>query len=317
VRVVVERALKPVNELARRAEEIGPANLDYRFDIARLPEELRLICQRLNELLERLDQAFRRERRLNADIAHELRTPIAELRSLTEVACRWPTDTEQTASYFIDAHTIAMKMGALVDTLMSLARAGGKIGIPQNESVALAAIIESSFSSQQETIDRRQLHVSIEFSASCPIVTNRLIFTRMIDNVVSNAVNYASHGGRIECRAQCHGTQCQFTIGNSNDSLAADDVPQMFDAFWRKDAARSDSEHTGLGLALVAEYAAQLGIAVSAHLCSPTWFEITLQIPAGVMDEIAPDEFSKKIKSDATPAAGGDVVSLASIRILQ
>ena len=73
VRYVVWQALSPVNDLARRAQEVGPANLDYRFDIAALPEELQLICQRLNALLERLDQAFARERRFNADIAHELR----------------------------------------------------------------------------------------------------------------------------------------------------------------------------------------------------------------------------------------------------
>jgi signal transduction histidine kinase len=308
VRFVVWQALSPVNELARRAQEIGPTNLDYRFDIATLPEELRLICQRLNELLKRLDQAFRRERRLNADIAHELRTPIAELRSLTEVACKWPTDADQSSIYFHDAHAIALKMGSLVDTLLNLAR--GKTGASQDEKVALASIIESSLSSQRETIASRQLRASIELPASCSIVTHRLLFMRMIDNVISNAVDHASHGGQIECRAEHHENECWLTIGNSNDSLSAGDVPQMFEPFWRKDAARSDSKHTGLGLALVAEYAVQLGYIVSAHLRIPTWFEIILKIPVSAINEPEVKHLADGIKSDAAPSVDGDIVAL-------
>ncbi|HWB52678.1 MAG TPA: histidine kinase dimerization/phospho-acceptor domain-containing protein, partial [Tepidisphaeraceae bacterium] len=116
VQFVVNQALKPVNLLAERAKNVGPQTLDYRFDIDAMPQELKPIAQRLNDLLMRLDQAFSRQRRLNADIAHELRTPIAELRSLSDIASRWPGDRAQSAVYFHDAHEIALKMGSLVET---------------------------------------------------------------------------------------------------------------------------------------------------------------------------------------------------------
>lgn len=281
VRFAVGQALKPVNELGQRAQEVGPGNLDYRFDVEALPTELRLIGERLNELLARLDQAFARERRLNADIAHELRTPIAELRSLTEVAKQWPTDPDQAAVYFDDAHAISLKMGAMVDSLLALARGRNPSDAKADENVGVATVVEQSLAAFRERIDQRVLQVSLAIPESCFVTTQRLIFGRIVENIISNAAEYASEGGRIECSAEVRGNECWLTIGNSNDSLNPADVQQIFDAFWRKDASRSDSEHVGLGLALVAEYARQLGIQISAHLPSGEWFEIVLRIPAG------------------------------------
>ena len=170
-------------------------------------------------------------------------------------------------------------MGSLVDSLLILARTQGRIRAEQKEVVSLTTIIEQSLSLLREKIDRRRLEVLCQLPSACSIISSPLIFTQMIENILSNAVDYATEGGRIECKAEMRADECFLTIGNSDNSLSAEDVKQMLDPFWRKDAARTDSDHAGLGLALVAEYAKQLGILIEVRLRTPSWFEIMLKIP--------------------------------------
>ncbi|HEY1684042.1 MAG TPA: ATP-binding protein [Tepidisphaeraceae bacterium] len=282
VRFIVWQSLRPVNELAQAAENVGPRTLDYRFEIDSVPAELRLVCERLNQLLERLDQAFRRERRLNADIAHELRTPIAELRSLTEVARRWPGDAAQSATYFDDAHAIALQMGSLVNSLLTLSRSQGQLALIDQETVSVQEVLEKSFATRDEKIIARKLRVSIVASEDCNILTMRALFVRVVDNLIANAVDYAMEAGCITCNIHNHDDGCTLSISNDNDSLAEEDLKEMFEPFWRKDSARTDLQHSGLGLALVTEYAHQIGIDITAKLPERSRFEITLRIPRAI-----------------------------------
>lgn len=285
VRFAVTRGLRPVSELADRTTTIGPDTLDRRFDVAALPDELRPIGQRLNDLLERLEQGFRRERRLNADIAHELRTPIAELRSLTEVATRWPTDAAQSAQYLRDAHDVALRMESVVETLLLLARSQAQrtaaAAAGSREAFPLAGLVGEVLSAVRGQVAARALAVRVDVPDGLHVWVDRVMFRRIMENLLVNAAYYAPEGGRIECAAvvAAAGGGCTLTIANTSDVLAADDLPKMFEPFWRKDPARSDDAHAGLGLALVAEYARQLGIRLTPRLVGGNWFEMRLDLP--------------------------------------
>lgn len=296
VRFVVGQALRPVNDLAERARSIGPENLNFRFDVAALPEELQPICQRLNNLLERLDEAFSRERRLNSDIAHELRTPIAELRSLTEVACRWPLSSAEAEGYFRDAHEIALKMGSLIETLFALARSPVDPQQIQRATVPLVPLFKRTLSHFQAEISARELSVSLSIPEDAEIKTDPPMFARLIENLLVNAVVYATTGGSIECVVEQISDGCIIKIGNNTDSLKPVDLPRMFEPFWRKDPARTGDAHSGLGLALVTEYAKRLGISVTADLRSPNWFQVTLR-------PISPKTQGKTVKNDRLPVS--------------
>jgi len=279
VRLIVHYGLRPVNKLAEIAATIGPETLEYRFETARLPSELAPICGRFNDLLERLDQAFKRERRLNADIAHELRTPIAELRSLTDVATRWPCDSAKSAEYLRDAGDIARRMASLVETLLAMARGHSGQLRPHCEPVELSALLTEVIDVHRDK-SNRELNISFLVPDDLAVVTDREMLRRIIDNVLSNAFEYAPEGGRIRCEARIQSRRCELAIGSSNDSLTPTDLPRLCEPFWRKDAARSGDAHSGLGLSLVAEYAKQLGIAVTPRLASADWFEMILTIPS-------------------------------------
>ncbi len=237
--------------LANQAARIGPETLDYRFDVAALPRELQPICDRLNDLLARLDQAFKRERRLNADIAHELRTPIAELRALTEVARRWPVDAQQAETYFKDAHDVCLRMESMVEALLALGRSQTRKANIRAERIEVAALVRQAIEALREQIGRKQLTVSESLDEDLVIETDRVMFRRMIENLIGNAVEYSPAGGAVECTARMESGRAILCIGNTNDSLKSEDLRVMFEPFWRKDAARSGDSHAGLGLTLV------------------------------------------------------------------
>src|SRR5262249_9793902 len=115
----LERGLSPLARLGAQADAIGSESLATRFPVTGVPAELVPIGHRLNDLLARLDSAFERERRFTAAVTHELRTPIAELRSACDVALRWP---EESRASLAEAHEVSIQMGRLVEALLELRR---------------------------------------------------------------------------------------------------------------------------------------------------------------------------------------------------
>jgi len=110
--------LRPLDEVSRQVETLDAESLDVRIRVPSPPAEIVPVIARLNALLQRLEEAFERERRLSSDVAHELRTPIAELRSIGEVAARWPGNRESVARFFADVREIALQMERIVVHLL-------------------------------------------------------------------------------------------------------------------------------------------------------------------------------------------------------
>lgn len=280
VRLIVMRELRPLDRLASEAASIGAETLGHRFAVKGVADELRPIYQRLNDLLERLDGAFKRERRITADMAHELRTPIAELRSLTEVAQLPPINVAQMLDYMNDAHDVAIRMESLIEALLALARSQAPRGEIPVEVLELAPLIRDRFQRVQAGIEQRDLHINVCIEDGYVIRTERLMFTRIIDNLISNAVQYTPAGGFIDCRIDpAIEGGVKVRISNTNSSLKIQDMNDIFQPFWRKDASRTDARSSGLGLALVREYAKLLGLKIEASIPEPDLFEISIQIP--------------------------------------
>jgi two-component system sensor histidine kinase QseC len=282
VRWIVARELRPVEQVAAQAILIGPETLDLRFDVASLPAELKPICLRLNDLLGRLDQAFRRERRINADIAHELRTPIAELRSLTEVASLWPGDERQMSVYLRDAHDVAVRMESIVEQLLALARSHAGRILPKPEEFDLNDLIGDLIEHFRCAAETRNVELDYASEPGLMIRTDRMILSQVVNNLIANAIEYSPASGRVECRIFRGRDAFELTISNINTSLTEDDLPKLFEPFWRKDGSRTDGAHSGLGLALVRELARQLGFVVSASLPAPDRIEMTLKMPTAI-----------------------------------
>ena len=136
---LLRRELTPLNQLADQTGRIHASSLSIRFPTDSVPRELQPISQRLNDLLSRLEQSFERERRFSADLAHELRTPIAELRALADLALKWPES--RPAEMDRDTLAIALQMEGIVTRLLALLRSERGQLVPDRQSVLVAPLV--------------------------------------------------------------------------------------------------------------------------------------------------------------------------------
>ncbi|HEX4123996.1 MAG TPA: ATP-binding protein [Tepidisphaeraceae bacterium] len=273
VTFTIRQALRPLTRIGDEVERIGPASLGARFSTDELPTELVPICQRLNELLGRLGEAFARERRFTADAAHELRTPIAELRTLAEVALRWPADKSAAPQTFEDVLAVSQQMERLVDALLANARCESSSTTLVIENVDLAPLIADAWRPFAPGAHAKHLRINWEVPPALPIRSDSAMLRRLLGNLFSNAVAYCPPGGEITCRAQPLTDDTVVNITNTSAELTPADLPHLSEPFWRKDPARSGGAHAGLGLTLVAGYARALNAQVEFTLPAPDLFD--------------------------------------------
>ena len=280
----VRRGLRPVGEVSALADRIGPDSLDgVRFPGAdRLPAELLPIGLRLNDLLDRLSAAFARERRFSAAVAHELRTPLAELRSACDVALRWPDDPATVTAALADARDVAVQMSAMVATLLSLARQQAGADPPAHlEPVRLSVAVPAAWPGLAAAAAERHLGVDLDVDGDAVVSADPRLLAAVLRNLLGNAVAYAPAGGRICVRTTAAGDgRWSLRVGNACVGLTAVDLPRMFEPFWRADAARTaDGGRVGLGLSLVQAYCGAMAATVAAELVGDGRLEVTVTFP--------------------------------------
>lgn len=292
VTLAVRRGLIPLRRLAGEMDAIDAASLHHRFSKESLPAELQPICGRLNSLLDRLAEAFARERRFTSDAAHELRTPIAELRAMAEVALRWPQDArpEQNCR---ETLAIANQMEAMVTTLLSIARCEAGLVRARMGCVDLAELVRQSWELHRPGNIGRNLIARCELPSHVMVHSDRSLLLPLVGNLISNAFAHTPHGGQIDCRIAASDTHAQLAVSNTCHSLTQDDLRHIFEPFWRKDASRTGGTHCGLGLSLVEAYARSLGTVPKVELTADRRFQIAIEFnckpPQSVAASKTPD----------------------------
>jgi two-component system sensor histidine kinase QseC len=277
VRLIVRRGLAPLAGVAERAAHIDASSLGLRFATESLPTELLPIAHRLNDLLARLERSFERERQFTSDAAHELRTPIAELRSLAEVALKWPEGRESTRQAFCDALEIARRMEAIATGLLSLARCEDGKQTTKREPVAIKELVDELWHPLADQAGHRQLRVAFDVASDVRFVTDRSLLGLVLSNLFSNAVEYTPVGGTVRVSAEQQDGRFKLSVANTVDNLSPEDLPHLFERFWRKDTSRTSSEHAGLGLALAKAFTELLGMKVCVDLLRPDTLVISLE----------------------------------------
>ncbi len=278
--ITVRRGLKPLDEISREIEALGSEELDYRFSTEDKSSEMVPICTCLNGLLDKLSSAFNRERNFTSNVAHELRTPIAELRALAEVCRNRPHASEADQRSFEDAHDIALQMERIVSALLTLARcASGQIAKDMKQS-DLGKLIETSWAPFEQEAKAKALSLEIDSKDCHELETDAVILGNILKNIFSNAVTYTPSGGTIHLALESRDDGVSLTLSNStDDSLTQQDLTHVFDTFWRKNKSEENSTHLGVGLPLVAAFAGVLGINVQSDISSQGLFQISLLHP--------------------------------------
>ncbi len=277
--LVVTRGLRPVNRLAGQISAIGEGDLGARVGMKDAPTELEPLIDRLNDLLTRLEAAFAREKGFTADMAHELRTPLAGLLTTVEVALSKQRHAEAYRQALSSSLLIILRTQAMVDNLLSLARLeAGQVKVSR-EPVLLDDLLHECWRPFEQRAGQRGLQVDWRIEEMCAVQTDREQLQHIVCNLFDNAVTYVDHQGRvlIECSAKDGCIELQ--ISNTGSALSQDQAQHAFDRMWRGDSARSQTDrHYGLGLALSRKIAAVLGASLAIESTAGGMFRIKLAL---------------------------------------
>lgn len=259
--LVLRRGLQPLGHLTAEVEMIDAESLASRFETKKLPDELLPVGQKLNDLMMRLEKGFERERRFSADLAHELRTPVAELRSLAEVAIKWPNRAGH-SDYGVVLST-SERMQTILENLLALARWETEGATVEKQNVLLEPLIEESWRPYREVAAKKRITMENSIPGSLEVSTNPGMLGLVLTNLFSNAVEYTPEDGLVKVVGHPDGS---LRVSNTVEGFDTAEIPYLFERFWRSDSSRSDQRHSGLGLSLSKACAEVLGFGIGAEM---------------------------------------------------
>jgi two-component system, OmpR family, heavy metal sensor histidine kinase CusS len=274
--VTLRVGLRALDRLNQQVRALDVTSLGTRVQMETPPDEIAVVVEQVNALLDRLEAGFQRERRLSSDIAHELKTPIAELRSLCEVGARWPGDRAAVRGFFGDAWAIALQMERVVAHLLALARYDEGREQVWTTRVPVAEGVEAAWKPLAREAAAKRLEFRQEISPALCFDTDPDKFASMVANILSNAVAYSPSDTAVVCRSSETNGGSLVSFSNRAENLEPQDLAVMFDRFWRKDEARGGGRNVGLGLSLVRAWADLLSIEIATRLDPDATFHITL-----------------------------------------
>jgi two-component system sensor histidine kinase QseC len=272
-------AFRPIDAIARRVEELDAERLGERIDAPTRARELAPVVRQFNDLLARLDGAFARERRFTGNVAHELRTPIAELRSLASVATLWPQEEEARRRFFSDVKDIAGRMDALVADLLLLARCQGGAESARRVPVPLRDALLAAWKRLAERAAARRMRLELHASDVLVIESDPQKLSIVLGNLLANAVEHGLAGSSVRCVAEAQGSRFSLEVSNAGPPLTQEQMERLTEPFWRGEESRAAPEHAGLGLALVGALAPLLDLTVRFDQPQAGLFRVTLEGP--------------------------------------
>lgn len=253
----VRRALKPLNALAAQTQAILPQRLDQRLVLADPAEELRPLIDQFNALMQRLERAYQQLEAFNADVAHELRTPLAALIGHTELALSRERGSAELAETLSGNLEELQRLSTLVNDMLFLASADRGARARRGQAQSLAELAREVVEFHEAPIEDAALSVSVE--GDCEVAVDEPLVKRALSNLVGNATRYARQGTRLVVRiSRLSEREVRLEVENSGPEIDHEALPRIFDRFYRADCSRqvgSETAHHGLGLAIVAAIA--------------------------------------------------------------
>jgi two-component system, OmpR family, heavy metal sensor histidine kinase CusS len=245
---VTRKGLRPVREMTRSLKRIGPKQLHERIPPAGWPRELRPLAVAFDEMLDRLEDSFTRLSQFSADLAHELRTPIANIRGEGEVALTRARTLDEYREVIESSVGECERLSAIVDNLLFLARAEAAEGhIPRTLFDGRAAV-EKIAAFYEPLAEEHQTVITC--AGEGEIHADPMLFGRAVSNLVENALRFTPGGGTIQISLAAGAEHSQISVKDTGCGIAAEHLSRVFDRFYRIDSSRS-SQGSGLGLALV------------------------------------------------------------------
>ncbi|MBB1625353.1 heavy metal sensor histidine kinase [Achromobacter sp. UMC71] len=256
--LLVRRAMAPVDELGRQAARLSPDRIGERLDESHQAAEIRPLVHQFNAVLQRLERAYVQMEGFNADVAHEMRTPLATLIGETELALSGKRSENALREVLGSNLEELQRLSGIVNDMLFLSQADRGEQARGTWTQSLAQVVsEVAAYHEAEALDA---DLSLAVTGDAAALVDRSLLQRAVSNLLSNAVRYAHPGTRIDLLIERQADGIRIAVRNQGDPIGPEHLPRLFYRFYRMDAARpGDANHHGLGLAIVAAIARMHG----------------------------------------------------------
>ena len=279
---IARHGIRPVEEIAATARRITSTNLRERIRAEGYPSELASLAGTFNEMLDRLEESFERISRFSADIAHDLRTPVNNIRGEAEVALARARTADEYRDVLESSLEEAVRLSELIGDLLFLARAESPLTELHRETVNVRELLNTVHDYYDASATDAKISFVVKDGAEpLDAELDRSLILRAVSNLVSNAIAHTPPGGSVMLAATNQNAAIRIEVSDTGAGIPAEALPRVFDRFFRVDSSRSKtSGGTGLGLAIVqsiltlhggrAEITSQLGHGTRVSLLLPS-----------------------------------------------
>ena len=248
---IAQHGIRPIHEITRTASDTGPGNLALRITSAGLPAELHELAGTFNSMLNRLEEAFDRLSRFSADIAHELRTPVNNLRGELDVALQKQRSSGEYEEIIGSGLEECGRLAHIIDSLLFLARSENPQTQVDREQFDVAQELRKIREFYEATAQEAGVQLVAEATGPLETKLNRSLFQRAVGNLITNAIAHTPPGGRVVLQAKGDASTISVEVADTGSGIPAEHLPHIFDRFYRADHTRAAGGGLGLGLALV------------------------------------------------------------------
>lgn len=246
--LVASSGLRPIRQVTRIAASMSAKSLKERIPLAPVPKELQQLVLSFNAMLSRLDDAFVRLSNFSADIAHELRTPVSNLMTHTEVVLSRKRDIEDYEDNLYSNLDDLKRMARMIDDMLFLAKSDNGLMTHENKPIDLLEVVEKLLEYYRLLADERGISLTVSGRGS--VRGDVLMLHRAISNLLSNALRYTPEGRSINVDIQQKGMSTLIVVENPGKTIAPEHLEKLFDRFYRADPARREGSPSNAGLGL-------------------------------------------------------------------
>lgn len=305
---LAEQAVRPVQEIIRQAESIGPGKLGGRIDAWADSREYEKLVQVLNTMLSRIDSAFESQRRFTADASHELRSPLTAMRGELELARRRSRTAEEYERVIDSALEEVVRLSRIAEDLLTLARSDAGVLQLRPRRTDLRIVAARIVDRLALAASTKQVELTLRADGPAMAFVDEDLVSRLVWNLISNGIKFSPAGGRVAVSVASENDVIALHVTDTGPGVPEEATHRIFERFFRTDEARSaafEPKGTGLGLAIVRAIADLHGAELAVRNVEGGGADFLVRFPPFLPDSpVAPPAPSVNRPEDPAVAGG-------------
>lgn len=247
---IARRAVSGVEAITKTAQGISGGTLEKRVPVKDRGDEIDQLAMTFNQMLDRIGSLVAEIRQMGDDIAHDLKNPIARIRGMAEITLTTGKTTAEFEAMAASAIEECDRLLDIINTMLMISKTEAGVEKPSHEKIDLTGLVREACELFGTTAEDRGLTLSCNVPEQCVIAGDARMIQRLLSNLLDNAIKYTSAGGQVEVSlSPGEGQSVALTVKDTGVGISAEDLPLIFERFYRGDRSRSESG-TGLGLSL-------------------------------------------------------------------